>query len=231
MSAAESPLPGTPPVPPSRPSDLPPAAAPAAPEAAAHAAAPLAAKSDDDCLASLKNMGWDFEAAAGTDRKDQCVIDTPVRLKNLQLGGARAQSIAFPDKPVLACRFAVRFGEWIGDLAVPLTRGRLGSDLKAIETGPGFECRTRDNIPHAKMSAHASGIAVDIGAFDLMNGQHVAVTETADAAEVQLLSALRTSACGWFTTILGPGTDPYHATHWHFDIMQHGSSTYYRICE
>jgi hypothetical protein len=176
-------------------------------------------------------MGWDFEPAANGDHGEQCKIDTPVRLKSLQLDGGAGKNIAFPDKPTLACRFAVRFGQWVDELAVPLAAGRLGTDLKAIETGPGFECRTRDSIPHAKMSAHASGIAVDIGAFDFANGQRVAVTEKSDAKAVQMLSALRTSACGWFTTILGPGTDPYHTTHWHFDILQHGSSTYYRICE
>ena len=176
-------------------------------------------------------MGWDFDPAPDGGRGTQCKIDTPVQLKSLQLSGAPAHNIAFPDKPMLACRFAVRLGQWIGDLAVPLTAGRLGTDLKAIETGPGFSCRTMDSLPHAKMSAHSTGTAVDIGSFNMTNGKRVAVTEASDAQEMRLLSALRTSACGWFTTILGPGTDPYHKTHWHFDIMQHGSSINYRICE
>jgi hypothetical protein len=39
------------------------------------------------------------------------------------------------------------------------------------------------------------------------------------------------AACGWFTTILGPGSDPAHADHLHVDIQQHGSSDRYRICQ
>ena len=44
-------------------------------------------------------------------------------------------------------------------------------------------------------------------------------------------TTLRTAACGWFTTILGPGSDAAHATHWHLDIERHGSSDRYRICQ
>ena len=44
-------------------------------------------------------------------------------------------------------------------------------------------------------------------------------------------SAASVALGGWFTTILGPGTDAAHATHWHLDIMKHGSSEYYRICQ
>ena len=44
-------------------------------------------------------------------------------------------------------------------------------------------------------------------------------------------AALRIAACGWFTTILGPGSDEAHHDHLHVDIEQHGSSDRYRICQ
>jgi hypothetical protein len=37
------------------------------------------------------------------------------------------------------------------------------------------------------------------------------------------------AGCGWFTTVLGPGSDEAHANHIHVDILQHGSSNHYRI--
>ena len=43
--------------------------------------------------------------------------------------------------------------------------------------------------------------------------------------------AVRTAACGWFTTVLGPGSDAFHASNMHLDIELHGSSGSYRICE
>ena len=42
---------------------------------------------------------------------------------------------------------------------------------------------------------------------------------------------IRVAACGWFTTVLGPGSDAAHAEHLHVDILQHGSSDRYRICQ
>ena len=43
--------------------------------------------------------------------------------------------------------------------------------------------------------------------------------------------ALRISACGYFTTVLGPGANAAHAEHYHFDLGLHGKSGNYRICE
>jgi hypothetical protein len=42
---------------------------------------------------------------------------------------------------------------------------------------------------------------------------------------------LRTSACGYFTTVLGPGSNEAHKNHFHFDLALHGRSDNYRICE
>jgi len=159
------------------------------------------------------------------------VIDKPVRLRSLRLSTGSARDIAFPDAPIVTCRFAERFGRWVGNLAAVLVRGQLGTDLKAVRTGVGFECRKRNRAASGKLSAHALGLAVDIAGFELASGDRLLVTETQDSIKVALLSALRTASCGWFTTILGPGTDPAHTDHWHLDIQQHGSSENYRICQ
>jgi hypothetical protein len=39
------------------------------------------------------------------------------------------------------------------------------------------------------------------------------------------------TARGYFTTVLGPGTDPAHEAHFHFDSGLHGATPNYRICE
>jgi len=67
----------------------------------------------------------------------ECVIDKPVRLRSLRVSAGPARDIAFPDGPIVACRFAERFGAWVGDLATVLVRGQLGTDLKAVRTGVG----------------------------------------------------------------------------------------------
>jgi hypothetical protein len=42
---------------------------------------------------------------------------------------------------------------------------------------------------------------------------------------------VRTAACGWFTTVLGPGSDSFHSNNMHLDIESHGASGSYRICQ
>jgi hypothetical protein len=193
---------------------------------------PTASPPDEECLTNLQKLGFDAEAVSAPPAPEaECVINKPVRLRSLRLGTGPVQDIAFPDQPIVACRFAERFGRWVGDLAAVLVRGQLGTDLKAVRTGVGFECRKRNRAASGKLSAHALGLAVDIAGFELASGDRLFVTESQDSPKVAFLSALRTASCGWFTTILGPGTDASHADHWHLDIQQHGSSENYRICQ
>jgi len=46
-----------------------------------------------------------------------------------------------------------------------------------------------------------------------------------------VVDAARTAACGWFTTVLGPGSDAAHTDHLHVDTTLHGTSDRYRICQ
>ena len=181
-----------------------------------------------ECLAKLRAGGWDAEPAKPAAGRSECSVPEPVAVKRLRV---RDKVVEFPDGPVLDCWFADRLGQWTSDLVIPVVFGGLGTELKAVRTGPGFECRNRNHAASGKLSAHATGLAVDVAGFDLANGDHLLVTEATDQAKIGVLRTLRTGACGWFTTILGPGTDAAHATHWHLDIMKHGSSEYYGICQ
>jgi hypothetical protein len=183
-----------------------------------------------NCVARLERLGLTIELVTlGAEKNDACVIEIPVRLTSLKLSDQEGE-ISFPDRPLLACEFAEQFGRWVRDLAAPLVQARL-APLKAVRTGPGFVCRNRNNQAGSKLSAHAVGLAVDIAAFQLANGEVISVAEDKDAKKSAVLATMRTAACGWFTTILGPGSDAAHATHWHLDIQRHGSSDNYRICQ
>jgi hypothetical protein len=103
--------------------------------------------------------------------------------------------------------------------------------LQNVRTGPGFECRNRNGATTGKLSAHAEGLAIDIVGFELANGSTLRIEPKGDATPNPALAALRTAACGWFTTVLGPGSDAAHTDHLHVDIQQHGSSNRYRICQ
>ncbi|HKD27934.1 MAG TPA: extensin family protein [Xanthobacteraceae bacterium] len=46
-----------------------------------------------------------------------------------------------------------------------------------------------------------------------------------------VVDAVRSAACGWFTTVLSPGADAAHTDHLHVDMAQHGTRDRYRICQ
>lgn len=184
------------------------------------------------CLPGLAAAGIEAEPAPlPAAPQPGCAIEEPVRLVSLALGaGSR---IGLPDRPLVACRYARPFAEWAVRIAAPILRAAHGSPLAAIRTGPGYECRGRNRQPDAKLSAHAQGLALDVAGFEFADRPSLPVkpSETAPATDEAALAAIRRAACGWFTTILGPGSDPFHADHLHLDIQIHGASDRYRICQ
>jgi len=186
----------------------------------------------ESCLTRLRAAGFEIEAAEQPSASNElCRIKDPVRLKAVPVRSRPGSMVRLGAQPVLACRFAGPFGRWLGDLVAPMVAGSLNTELRSVQTGPGFECRNRNRAETGKLSAHAEGLAIDIAAFELANGSTLLIKPKGEAPPDPTLAAIRTAACGWFTTILGPGSDPAHANHLHVDIQQHGSSDRYRICQ
>ena len=117
------------------------------------------------------------------------------------------------------------------EVAAPLALGYMGQRLARIETAEAFACRARYDKPGAVPSEHAKGNAVDIAAFVLADGRRIFVKQQDDETARNFVHALRMTACGYFTTVLGPGTDPAHEAHFHFGSGLHGATRNYRICE
>jgi hypothetical protein len=224
-----------PPLPPPRPTQSPSPAQPSSPQPEAPAPkadVPAPAQAVDTCPADLQAAGFDIEAAEPPQVSNPlCRIETPVRLKAVPVPTKHKAVVRLSEQPILACRFAGPLGRWIGELVAPLVAGIHGAELKSVHTGPGFECRNRNRAATGKLSAHAEGLAIDIAGFELANGSTLKIKPEPGAAPDPALAALRTAACGWFTTILGPGSDEAHHDHLHVDIQQHGSSDRYRICQ
>jgi hypothetical protein len=228
IAAAGAPVAEPPPLPRPRPAEAP-------PRVAAHEPAETATPEpaiDQACLDRLDAAGIEFESITlPPASKAGCAIDTPVRLKAIKLAPRWRTSIRLPDEPTLSCRFGERFGHWLRDLVAPLIAGELAVELKSVHTGPGYECRNRNRAEAGKISAHASGLAADVASFELANGRTLTVKPDGDEHMRATFAAIRVAACGWFMTVLGPGSDAAHADHMHVDIMQHGSSDRYRICQ
>ena len=230
-----SPAGAEPPLPPPRPSEpgkpsVPPVANPQSPLAPVNVQ--TAPPSEGNCLFRLREAGFTIAAAEPPSPSNgMCRIEDPVRLSAVPVADRPAAMVALTNQPLLACRFAEVYGHWLGELVAPLLSASLGSELKAVQTGPGFECRNVNRSPTGKLSAHAEGLAIDTAAFELANGTRLNVKPGGPEVGRAVLDTIRRAGCGWFTTILGPGSDASHGDHLHVDVQQHGSSDRYRICQ
>ena len=208
---------------------------PAQPPAPSPPAAPIQtpAPPQEDaaaCLVKLAESGAVAEPVPAPPAPlPDCTSKTPVRMSVIHL--ASGASLDLPGKPILNCEFALVFTDYARNLLAPLAASMLGSPVAALDTGTSYECRPRNHVPGAKTSAHGKGIAIDVGGIALADRRRIGIAHPADANETLFLQTMRHAACGWFTTVLGPGSDPAHAEHFHCDILQHGTSERYRICE
>jgi hypothetical protein len=225
IMVAHAPAQGRPPLPPVRP----PALAQPQPPAPPTPAAPPPAEAAT-CLARLDAAGVKADPVSAPPAPlADCGIATPLRLTSIGLAGGG--TLDLPDRPILDCEFAAVFTDYARNLMAPLGAAMLGSPLASLSTGPGFECRGRNRVAGAKTSAHGKGIAIDLASITLADHRRIAMARQAGPTEALFIHTMRQAACGWFTTVLGPGSDAAHAEHFHFDILRHGSSDSYRICQ
>ena len=176
------------------------------------------------CVAALRALRVEFSRAAEpAAATGGCRVQNPVTLTSAITTRGR---ISFPEAPLLSCRFARQFVTWVN------AADGIAA-LSKVWTGPGFQCRGRNGDQSAKLSEHAFGDAVDVTTLATADGRSIAIADAASpsARDYATLKLLRSSACNFFTTVLGPGANSAHATHFHFDLAQHGHSKDYRICE
>ena len=179
----------------------------------------------DACRRALEAAGVVAEPAAAFSGDAQCVLEDPVALEAV---GAHTGNVGLPGRPTLECRFATVFGDWLREVVNPVAASLLGARIDAVVTGPGHQCRRRAG---GKLSEHGIGNAIDISAIRLIDGRSIRIENLVDAEgpERQFLRAISASACGYFTTVLGPGSDAAHAGHLHLDMAERRSAEY-RIC-
>ena len=182
-------------------------------------------------MGALKDAGVTFsQPSPVVGEQEGCGIAFPVKLSSVRAGKVE---VKLPGAPVLNCAFALRLSRWVAGSAAPIIAYQTGSTLKAVATGPGYQCRRRNRSKTGKLSEHAVGNAIDITGFIAGDGARFAVEKRASGtkAEKQLLTALSTTGCGYFSTVLGPGSNAAHDTHFHFDHAKRGKNWNYRLCE
>lgn len=170
------------------------------------------------CRQRLTALGTKFEERPPLSDPNGCSLPHPLSLTAL------SGSIDVQPEALVNCATAEAVARFSTDVS-KLAKQELGSELKSIQQASGYVCRPRNGT--SKLSEHAFGNAFDIASFTLVDGTVVEVTATRHPKQSQFLSKVRTAACGPFKTVLGPGSDADHATHFHLDLaMRRNGSTF-----
>ena len=137
------------------------------------------------------------------------------------------QRIALAPAATLRCPMAEAVAHWVREDVAPAAAATFGSPARTIVAGVSYECRGRDRIPGAKLSEHAHANALDLRGLKLANGKMADFTD--NTVPKAFRETIRQSACTKFTTVLGPGSDSYHESVTHLDLIERQSD--YRVCQ
>ena len=164
------------------------------------------------CRKALEAMGALFVEKPPLADPQGCSLPAPLVVERL------TASIAVEPPALVNCATAEAVARFAEGTVSKLAEAELGSKLKSIAQASGYVCRPR-NGTH-KLSEHAFGNALDIASFTLVDGTVVEIAATRNPRQSTFLSKVRAAACGPFKTVLGPGSDADHATHFHFDLAK-----------
>ena len=182
-------------------------------------ALPAAMSAEDKaCRVRLAELGVKFDERPSQSDPSGCLLPFPVAVT--ELGG-----VSLAPEALVTCALAETTARFVADVVKPETQRTFRSPLTAIRQDSGYVCRPRAGTD--TLSEHAYGRAIDFGAFTLADGREIAVEKTEDSEIGRYFARLRKAACGPFKTVLGPGSDADHATHFHFDLAERRNGSAY----
>ncbi|EIE52519.1 hypothetical protein C357_03390 [Citreicella sp. 357] len=150
-----------------------------------------------------------------------CGIEDAVKVHSVS-------GVALSQSAMLDCTTAKALKRWVNKGVKPAV-GRLGGGAAGMRVAAHYACRTRNNVPGAKVSEHGRGHAIDISGVFLANGDEISVLrDWHSGPKGRALRRLHKSGCGIFGTTLGPGSDGYHEDHLHYDTARHRGGPYCR---
>jgi Extensin-like protein C-terminus len=131
----------------------------------------------------------------------------------------------------LACPIVSMLDRWFAESVQPAAQRWFGVRVVEIKQISAYSCRGMNGNPHAHISEHAFGNALDIAAFTLADGRRITVRDSWRGLpqEQGFLRDIQAGACERFNTVLAPGSNSHHADHFHVDLMRRSSGRV--ICE
>ena len=125
----------------------------------------------------------------------------------------------------LACPIVSALDRWLTDSVQPAAMRWFGARVVEIKQISAYSCRGMNGNPHAHISEHAFGNALDIAAFTLADGRRITVKDgwRGMPEEQGFLRDVQAAACQQFNTVLAPGSNVHHEDHIHVDLMRRAS--------
>jgi hypothetical protein len=160
-------------------------------------------------------------AVGAVPGKGACGIPDGVRVKSVS-------GVTLTQQALMDCSTAKALNNWVQKSAKPALSS-FGGGLSKLKVAAHYACRTRNNLPGARLSEHAKGKAIDISAFVLRDGNQITVLNGwRNGKTSKAMRKMHKGACGPFGTVLGPNSDRFHQDHFHFDTARYRSGTYCR---
>lgn len=183
------------------------------------------------CRLALSLLGTVYEQIEPiTDPEDRdCGIARPLMVTEILPG------LTLEGGAQMRCDTARALGFWARDFLQPAAATLPDAPrLTGLRLGSTYACRGRIGTgeEQPKLSEHALGTAIDIAAFLFDDGTEPLVIEprsdSGDQAEA-FQRAARATACLFFTTVLGPGSNAAHDDHLHLDLAARRGG--WRLCQ
>ena len=131
-------------------------------------------------------------------------------------------SVTFTPTATLACPLVSALDQWFATAVQPAAMRWFGQPVVEVRQISAYSCRGMNGNPARTISEHAFGNALDIASFTLADGRRVTVKNgwRGSPEEQGFLRDVQASACDRFTTVLAPGSNRFHADHFHVDLMR-----------
>ncbi|MGQ3675493.1 extensin family protein [Xanthobacter sp. TB0139] len=177
-------------------------------------------EAEEQCIAEKGVMPSAFmEPLPAIEGKGACGMEYPFRVHAFNDGNVTVEPAAR-----MACPAIRETDNWFREVVQPAAQAWLGQPIVAVRQMSSYSCRTMNGQAGAKISEHAFGNALDIGAFRTADGRWITVKKNwkgGTPEEKGFLRQVHMGACERFTTVLAPGSNIYHYDHIHFDLKRH----------
>lgn len=187
-------------------------------------------QAENACLAEKRAQPTAYaRIAEEIDGPGICGLTRPFKVTALQ-GGA----VAFNATATLDCSMVAELDQWLVDVVQPAAQARFGLPVTQINSMGSYACRGMNGQSGAPLSEHSFGNALDIGGFVLADGREISIVRDWTRGDEQtraFLTEVHGGSCRHFTTVLSPGSNPFHYNHIHVDLAMHGRDGTRRVCK